>query len=313
MGLVDRNTPYAEDDPELWKVLHQEADAFVYLGAASSSTTAYAFKWSAGLEKSGLPGAVVMYDTLLNVAQSVREREGVPVRYAAFGYPLGLLTPQALQQRTDEVIAALVNPLTAEEQRTGAVAREATPEIMFSGTLDEVQAYFHENRLSDGLPIVPPTRARVDAMLKGTSHPRDKVLTTKMPPQELTVTVEKVAIIGVMAGCDPSHMPVLLASFEAFMHQDRNAIIRSTNSFGFMQVVNGPIRRELEMNAGAQLLAPGNHANASIGRALRLFITNLGGGEPGVNLMGVIGTLANWPFLFAEFEEENPWESLAVS
>jgi len=153
----------------------------------------------------------------------------------------------------------------------------------------------------------------VEAMLKGTSHDRKEVLTTIMPPQELTVTVEKVAIIGVMAGALPEHMPVLLASLEAFQKINRNAVIRSTGSFGFMQVVNGPIRNELHMNAGTHLVSPGNRANATMGRALRLYVINLGGGINGTNLMGVIGSMAIWPFLYAEYEEQSPWEPLSVS
>ena len=80
-----------------------------------------------------------------------------------------------------------------------------------------------------------------------------------------------------------------------------------------MQVVNGPIRQELDMNAGTSVLGPGNYANAVMGRALRLFIINLGGGVTGINMMAVVGNISNWPFMFPEFEEQSPWESLSVS
>jgi hypothetical protein len=311
--VVDRNTLYSDDDPALWADMHANAAAFVYVGAASSSTTAYAVKWSALLERNKLPGVVMMYDTLLSVADTVQDREGVPVRHVDFGYPVELMKPDALQARIAQVVDALAKPLTAEERHTGVLPRPDRPEVMFRGTLDEVQAYFHDNGLTDGLPIVPPTRERVEAMLKGTSHDRNKVLTTSMPPQELTVTVEKVAIIGVMAGALPEHMPVLLASLEAFQKINRNAVIRSTGSFGFMQVVNGPIRNQLHMNAGTHLVSPGNRANSTMGRALCLYVVNLGGGINGTNLMGVIGSMAIWPFLFAEHEEQSPWEPLSVT
>jgi hypothetical protein len=311
--VVDRNTLYSDDDPALWADMRANAAAFVYVGAASSSTTAYAVKWSALLERNGLPGVVMMYDTLLSVADTVQAREGMPVRHVDFGYPVELMKPEDVQARIAQVVDAIARPLTADERKTGVLPRPDREGVIFRGTHDEVQAYFHQNGLTDGLPIVPPTRERVEAMLKGTSHDRNAVLTTTMPPEELTVTVEKVAIIGVMAGCLPEHMPVLLASLEAFQKVNRNAVIRSTGSFGFMQVVNGPIRNELAMKAGTHLLSPGNRANASIGRALRLYITNLGGGIPGTNLMGVIGSLSTWPFLFAEFEEQSPWEPLSVS
>ena len=148
-------------------------------------------------------------------------------------------------------------------------------------------------------------------MLNGTSQPADKVLTKKMAPENWEVTIEKVAINGVMAGCPPKAMPVLLALFEAFNKYDFNSVVRSTNSFSFMTIVNGPIRKELEMNAGTYALGPGNRANASIGRALRLFIRNLGGGRPGVNMMAVIGNISTYPFCLPENEEQSPWPPLS--
>src|SRR5262249_54687108 len=154
------------------------------------------------------------------------------------------------------------------------------------GTLAEVQTYFDEHHWTDGLPIVPPTEDAVAAMLKGTHHGKDEIVTRAMVPEGWPVTVEKVAINGVMAGAPPSAMPVLLAAVEAFGSGHFASSVRSTNSFSFMQIVNGPIAREIGMNAGTYALGPGNRANASIGRALRLFIYNLGGGENGVNLMG---------------------------
>ena len=311
--VVDRNTLYSDDDPALWADMEANAAAFIYVGAASSSTTAYAVKWSALLERKKLPGVVMMYDTLLSVADTVQAREGVPVRHVDFGYPVELMKPDEFESRVAKVVDALATPLTPAETHAGLLPRPERPEILFRGTEDEVQEYFHANGLTDGLPIVPPTRERVEAMLKGTSHDRNEVLTTSMPPQELTVTVEKVAIIGVMAGALPEHMPVLLASLEAFQKVNRNAVIRSTGSFGFMQVVNGPIRNTLKMNAGTHLVSPGNRANSTMGRALRLYVINLGGGINGTNLMGVIGSMAIWPFLFAEFEEQSPWEPLSVT
>jgi hypothetical protein len=147
-------------------------------------------------------------------------------------------------------------------------------------------------------------------MLKGTSHPPDEVVTTMMWPAQWGVTVEKVAIVGVMAGCGPKHMPVLLAAVEAF--SKCGLAVHSTNSFSYMQVINGPIRREIGMNAGTYALGPGNHANATLGRFLSLAITNLGGGRIGVNLMGTQGNVSGYTFCFPENEENTPWETFAV-
>jgi hypothetical protein len=132
-------------------------------------------------------------------------------------------------------------------------------------------------------------------------------------PEGLGVTVKHVAINAVMAGCLPEQMPVLLATIEAYQKNNLNSVLRSTNPFSFMQVVNGPIAQQLKMNSGTGALSPGNQANASMGRALRLFILNLGGGVPGVNLMAVIGNVSSYSFMFAENEKESPWEPLSVS
>lgn len=311
--ITNRNTPYAEDDPELWQHLQEEADAFVYAAAASSSTTHYAFRWSAGLERMGIPGAVLMYDTLASVAETTRQRQGAPIRYTMLPYPANQMTSGQVDEALDAVVADLTAALDPEERRAGSMQRAARSRILMTGTLDEVQAYFRDNGLSDGLPIVPPTEERVARMLSGTSRGRDEIVGTAMAPEGLDVSVEQVAINGVMAGAEPRHMPVLLASLAAFLERDRNSVIRSTNSFGFMQVVNGPIRNELGLHGGTGLVDPGSHPNAALGRALRLFVVNLGGGMPGTNLMAVIGTLANWPFLFAELEEQSPWEPLSVA
>jgi hypothetical protein len=311
--VTNRNSAYSLDDPELWKRVKADASAFIYAAAPSSSTTAYAFKWSAVLERMGIPGSVLMFDTLHSVAETSRKREGAELRYTSIPYPAEVMSEEERAAAIERVVQTLIAPTTAEERLTGKIAPPAAPRIFMRGTLDEIHRRFHEEGLSDGLPFIPPTEDRVAAMLKGTSRKPDEVLTRSMPPEGLIVTVEKVAIIGVMAGCRPEHMPVLLASMEAFLRNDLNAAIRSTNSFGFMQVVNGPIRKELGMNSGTVLLGPGNAPNASMGRALRMFITNLGGGVPGVNLSAVIGTQATWPFMFAEAEEESPWEPYSVS
>jgi len=312
--IKGRNTGYSADDPELWKEMKANADAFIYAGAPSSSTTSYAFQWSAKLEKMGLPGVVLMYDTLLSVADTTRKRQGAEVRFVAIPFPADAMPPSQESKAIDAILGCLTLPLKPQEQQTGFIEAPERPRILTTGSFDEIQKYFHMHGLSDGLPIVPPTEARVAAMLRGTRQKPDTVVIKALTPEGLGVTVEKVAINGVMAGCEPRHMPVLLAALEAYdLHNRTNSLVRSTNAFSFMQIVNGPIRKELEMNAGTSVLGPGNYANAAMGRALHLFITNLGGGVSGVNMMSVVGNISTWPFLLPEFEEQSPWEPLSVS
>ena len=312
----DRNVTYSQDDPALWSEVIENSDAFIYVGAASSSTTHYAVKWAGQLEKMGIPGVVLLFDTLLSVRETTIVREGANTRFVDVPYPTDTMDAAQLERAVDELVIALTTPLTEAETRTGVQPTPARPPYLMTGTLSEVQDYFYNNGLTDGLPIIPPTEEAVAKMLEGTSHAADKIVVESMIPDGLRVTVKDVAVNAVMAGNKPEHMPVLLATLEAIVAYEEltslNAVVRSTNSFGFMQVINGPIRQELGMKSDTDLLSPGNLANMTMGRALRLFITNLGGGEPGINMMAVIGSMATHPFVFAEFEEESPWQSLAV-
>ncbi len=311
--IKDRNTRYSFDDPQLWKEMKEKkAASFIYVGAPSSSTTAYAFKYSAKLEKDGIPGMVLMFDSLVSVAKETRKRIGAPVRYTAVSYPETSLGEKQISDAMTIIIANLTSQLTQEEMKTGKYEPPRYPRIAFTGTLSQIQDYFYKEGMTDGLPVVPPTEKRVAEMLRGTSHKPDEVLTAGFPPERLVATVEKVAVNGVMAGCKPEYMPVLLASVEAFMKRDYEAVVRSTGSFSFMEVINGPIRKQLDMNANAWAVGSVNHANASIGRALRLFIINLGGGKPGINMMGVIGNTSSISFCFPEYEERSPWTPLSV-
>ena len=180
-------------------------------------------------------------------------------------------------------------------------------------TLDEAIDYFHQHGWTDGLPIVPPTEERVKAMLQGTSHSPNEIVSESMWPEGWVATVEHVAINAVMAGAKPGYMPLLLSLAETWGTSRNNATVQSTNSFSYMVLVNGPIRNELDMNSGTYALGPGNQANATVGRALRLFIMNLGGGKPGVNMQGTQGNPSMYSFAFAEDEEASPWESFAVA
>ncbi len=311
--VKNRNTLYSDDDPALWKEMQQEADGYLYIGAASSSTTSYVFKWSTHLEKIGIPGGAAYFEQLASVRETTQAREGAQVRGVVFSYPTDTMEKARYANAIEQTIATLTTALTPAERATGTITPPPHPEFAARGTLAEIQRVFQEKGFTDGLPVIPPTREAVAAMLKGTSHLPGEVVAKAFMPEGLGVTVRQVAINAVMAGCLPEQMPVLLATIEAYQKYNLNSMLRSTNSFAFMQVVNGPIAKALKMNSGVNAVGPGNQANAAMGRALRLFITNLGGGTPGVNIMAVIGANSNYSFMFAENEEQSPWEPLSVS
>lgn len=150
-------------------------------------------------------------------------------------------------------------------------------------------------------------------MLKETTHSPDELVTNTMWPEKWGVTVEKVAVVGVMAGCSPQSMPVLLALIDAWGNGRFESSVRSTTSFSFPIVINGPIRNSLGMNAGTNAMGPGNRINSTIGRFLRLAIICLGGSWPGSNDMSSQGSPMKYSFCIPENEEESPWEPFHVT
>jgi len=166
---------------------------------------------------------------------------------------------------------------------------------------------------TDGLPVVPPTEARVLAMLDGTTRAADEIV-AEIPPDLHPATVEQVAVNAVMAGAKPEYFPVVLAAVEAACTQAFNmhGLLATTYFSGPVLVVNGPIADRLAMNSGGNALGQGNRANLTIGRALQLVVRNLGGGRPGEVDMAMLGSPGKLSFCFAEREHDSPFSSLAV-
>ncbi len=184
--------------------------------------------------------------------------------------------------------------------------------IEFAVLEDEFEAAF-DRGWSDGLPVIPPTEARVLKMLEGTERAPDEVVAT-VPPDLAEVTVEQVAINAVMAGCKPEYLPVVLAAVEAACteHFNMHGLLATTYFSGPIIVVNGPIASRIGMNAEGNVLGQGNRANSTIGRALQLVIRNLGGGKPGGVDMSAIGSPSKFGLCFAEREHDSPFSPLAV-
>ncbi len=176
---------------------------------------------------------------------------------------------------------------------------------------DEMEALF-DRGFTDGLPVVPPTEARVLAMLEGTSRDADEVV-AHVPPDGAPCTVEKIAINAVLAGCKPEYLPVVLAAVEAACTDAFNihGLLATTMPTGPVIVVNGPIRQRIGMNAGKNVFGQGNRANLTIGRALQLVIRNMGGGRPGEIDRATFGNPGKLAFCFPEDEEGSPWEPLS--
>jgi hypothetical protein len=186
------------------------------------------------------------------------------------------------------------------------------PRLISGDTEDNLRDYFQKNGWTDWLPIILPTEEKVAAMLKGTSHAPDEVvgemtITDSVPGQ--SYTVEKVAVNAVMAGAKPEHLPVILA----LASTGQPAFPSSTTSFGRMVVVNGPIRNELNMNAGVAALSPFNIANAAIGRTWTLMTINFGSTRLGETFVPSQGNNSNYNNMcIPENEERSVWEPFHV-
>ena len=167
---------------------------------------------------------------------------------------------------------------------------------------------------TDGMPVVPPTEARVLRMLEGTSRAPDEIVAV-VPPDLVECTVEKVAVNAVMAGCRPEYLPVVLSAAEAACTDEFNmhGILATTMPVGPILIVNGPIRAEIGMNSGFNLLGQGNRANSTIGRALQLVVRNVGGGKPGGVDRATHGSPSKIGLCFAEDEEGSAFDSFAQS
>lgn len=174
-----------------------------------------------------------------------------------------------------------------------------------------VNDLFYKRGWTDGLPIVPPTVEQVQEMLKGADFFPDFVMTV-LDPMGGQATVEKIAVNAVMAGCRPEYMPVLMAAVEAIANPafDLRGIATTTSPAIPMLIVSGPIAKQVDINAGTNVLGRGWKANATISRALNLIIQNIGGSWPDVTDMSTLGQPGEFSMMVAENEKANPWGPL---
>lgn len=166
---------------------------------------------------------------------------------------------------------------------------------------------------SDGLPVVLPTVERVERMLAYCDRPHDQPI-AMLAPRYGAATPVRLAANAVMAGCRPEYFPVVLSAIEAMAEEAFNlyGIQATTHPCAPLVIVNGPIAQELGMNAGHSALGAGNRANATIGRAVRLALVNIGGAIPGLGDMATYGDPTKFTYCAPENEAANPWQPLHV-
>ena len=218
------------------------------------------------------------------------------------------------RQATDQLAALIrgAGPASTEgglrEVPRGS-ARPISPETLETlDTPDAILAAFCEREWCDGLPIVPPTEERVRTMLGGAAAQRSL---GAMPPLWRQATLEKLAVNAVMAGCEPSYFPVIVAAVQAMLDPSFNlyGVQATTHPVAPLLIVHGPAAHELGVHAGSGCFGPGFRANATIGRAIRLIMLNVGGAWPGRYDMATQGSPAKFSYCIAE-RDDVPWGPL---
>ncbi|MEM7542297.1 MAG: hypothetical protein AAF384_12045 [Pseudomonadota bacterium] len=178
--------------------------------------------------------------------------------------------------------------------------------------LQSAQEWFHERKLTDGLPVVPPTPELVGQCLDYALLPADHLIGIE-PVRERAITAEKVAINAVLAGCLPPHFPLVVTAITAMLQEPfvMHGATSSTGGCGILMVINGPARTELKMDATFNALGPGDRATTAIGRAVRLVLYNLLDVRPGEADRSTLGHPGKLSYCLAEDEENTPWKPLA--
>lgn len=233
-------------------------------------------------------------------------------------HPIGTIALDQLrsvaQSVLDKIAAAVIKGASIgacdERQSLADDARS-----MLSVPRDPAQMLrdFAERGWTDGLPILAPTQAAVSALIAASGLAKNVSLGV-MPPLNGNATVEKLAANAVMAGCLPEYFPLVLASVRGVLRPGYNldGVQTTTGNVAPLVIVNGPCRNELSINGGANALGQGWRANATIGRALRLIMANIGGAKPGRFDKSTLGQPAKYTFCFGENEEQSPWAPLHV-
>ena len=260
-------------------------------------------------EHRGIPSVVVATTGFTTLAQLTAKASGIEdLRIAEYPGPLGIHEPDEIRANVERVLFdRIVEGLTKQSAAASSTAERGTWNpggIVFSGTFEQVNDFFSVQEWSDGLPIVPPARDQVERFLDFTSRAPDEPIAI-LPSANLQAVPWNIAANGVMAGCRPEHMPLLVAAVEA-LGDERCALSDVGTSSGLVPfvLVNGPIARQLGIHHGPQLISRG--ANPAVGRAIGLIVRNIAGFRPGRSYMGTFG----YPLAFAlgEDEEASPWE-----
>ena len=258
---------------------------------------------SVAAESAGIPSATLVCESFMTLSKAASQGLGYPNIAVApvRGHP-GLQSKDVLQQNVRELtLDRVLNALFKMPAAATVGGEPGARDVICSGTFEEVNEYFLQHELSDGLPIVPPTLEKVEAFLRHTDRKAGDVLGVMLPDNR-AATVWSVAVNGVMAGCRPEYMPVLIAAVEAMADHDYG-VEHSGNTPGGdnLIILNGPVIKALGFNYTQGVMRDGFQANTSVGRFWRLYLRNVAGFLPHKNDKATFGN--TWRVVVAENED----------
>jgi len=266
-------------------------------------------------EKMGLPSASVVCSGFAVQGQTSAAGLGMPTLPLAIypGRPSLHSDVEMKRNVEDVLVEQIVNCLTRQPPENEEIKEPCPKDVVFTGTSEDVNEFFYEQEWGDGLPIVPPTLQEVERFLSYSPRSSGEVLGVLLP-EGREATVWNVAVNGVMAGCRPEYMPVLVAIVEALADSNfGHEHLGHTPGTEILVTINGPIIKELGFNSGQGALRVGFQANTSIGRFVRLYLRNVAGFIPHKTDKATFG--GTWRVVLAENEDavnEAGWQPMSV-
>jgi hypothetical protein len=268
--------------------------------------------------KRGVPAITVCSDPFVVLGRKQLKAlgcEGHPI--AVIPHPFGLRTREEVRGIAERCIADIARiAVDPKAGNAGSAAMAAVPRarrIEVPEEAEDFDRFCLERKWADGLPLRPPTVARVARLVEASGRQPDEVIAL-VQPGFAAATVEGIAINAVMAGCEPQYLPTLIAAVQAFTDRKFNlqSIQATTNPATALIIVNGPVARDMGVNGHLNCLGQGTWANATLGRALRLIMQNIGGALPAEMDRATQGQPGKYTFCCAENEADSPWEALHV-
>lgn len=319
--VIHKNAPGIGITDEEAKELAEKCGVVVAAFGDCGTSTSWGVRDAVEMERLGVPSVAVCSEPFMASASDVADAHGysfLPI--TSVPHPMARLTRAELKAEAEKaypaIREALIQNAELVDEFVVPTAEHGTPQPLeklttLSRTLSLSERIFEElyaSGWSDGLPIVPPTRALVDEMLAATSRSRESEI-GPVPPRQRKASLRKIAANAVMAGCRPEYFPVVLAALDAVL--DPAAGLYSsqtaTNTSGPLFWVNGPIVERLGMAHSYNCLGPDARANATIGRAVRLVLRNIGGELPGITDVATHGSASKFTYMFAESDADSPW------